>query len=481
MKTLKPEEIRHVLSCGNYDALLDAVEDDSLDAKMSPYILSEPAAKYELAKDVSAFANAGGGVIVIGFRTDQLDPAHAIDTIVAVTPFPPGLLNPEQYRAVLRIWTYPPLDQIEIATYPASGGSTVAALYIPGGNGETYLTSRTISAAGKLDERHFGFAERRRAGTVHWTIEQFHATLHAGRSRDLQQLDRIEAEVGRLAETIQNGRAAGDSNQSPSTQSRDAPNPASSEHHLQSPEKPVEERMEETIIAARLQDTPLICLAAAPVTSTRVRRFLEADSVVARLVQEPPELRENGFGVTTHADGRLVGGTTRTAVLPEHKALRIDRDGYVVFVGRGDADFLAWNSRHDGTPLRINSIALAEVVLLFAKVVEKLSSDFDPMPPAMEYRLSLRRLGAGEAATTIHPSRVSSHSWQFGHKGRPAPFERADIVLPLAIDATAEVVAARLLEEIYGWFGITSEQVPYLKEGVAGREVDTDLIRSPQG
>jgi hypothetical protein len=56
MKTLTPNEVRQFLSSGNYDALLDAGEDESIDAKMSPYILSEAMAKYEVAKDVSSFA-----------------------------------------------------------------------------------------------------------------------------------------------------------------------------------------------------------------------------------------------------------------------------------------------------------------------------------------------------------------------------------------------------------------------------------------
>jgi hypothetical protein len=42
-----------------------------------PYDLSTDKGKFELAKDVAAFSNASGGLIVCGFKATPVHPAHA--------------------------------------------------------------------------------------------------------------------------------------------------------------------------------------------------------------------------------------------------------------------------------------------------------------------------------------------------------------------------------------------------------------------
>ncbi|MFF1569806.1 helix-turn-helix domain-containing protein [Streptomyces sp. NPDC058293] len=50
-------------------SLLGLRETQWLDAKGGPYQLANPRSVEELAKDVAAFANVGGGLIVIGIAT----------------------------------------------------------------------------------------------------------------------------------------------------------------------------------------------------------------------------------------------------------------------------------------------------------------------------------------------------------------------------------------------------------------------------
>jgi len=49
------------------EPLVGTEESDQLDFKLAPYVLDAPHQKWELAKDVAAFANRRGGVIVIGY------------------------------------------------------------------------------------------------------------------------------------------------------------------------------------------------------------------------------------------------------------------------------------------------------------------------------------------------------------------------------------------------------------------------------
>src|SRR5580658_3470968 len=95
-----PKEVLEKLAAGDFQSLIGITESAWIDAKEMPYILDTPKKKMELAKDVSAFANSGGGIIVIGFDASK-DPSTAVETVSEVCPFPPNLLDSNQYRQIL--------------------------------------------------------------------------------------------------------------------------------------------------------------------------------------------------------------------------------------------------------------------------------------------------------------------------------------------------------------------------------------------
>lgn len=58
-------EVAAILQSGDFTRLLGGLEDDHLECKSAPYNLDQEREKMELAKDVSALANADGGIILI--------------------------------------------------------------------------------------------------------------------------------------------------------------------------------------------------------------------------------------------------------------------------------------------------------------------------------------------------------------------------------------------------------------------------------
>ena len=70
-KTLRLIEVQKILSSGDFDEFIGALEDEQLEFKASPYQLDKDQGKMELAKDVSALANTAGGIIVIGVQTER--------------------------------------------------------------------------------------------------------------------------------------------------------------------------------------------------------------------------------------------------------------------------------------------------------------------------------------------------------------------------------------------------------------------------
>lgn len=63
-------EVLAVLASGNFDPLVGLAETIDVEFKGQPYqVTDHDSQKFELAKDVSALANASGGVIIIGVQT----------------------------------------------------------------------------------------------------------------------------------------------------------------------------------------------------------------------------------------------------------------------------------------------------------------------------------------------------------------------------------------------------------------------------
>src|SRR5688500_9172357 len=97
-RIVPPADILGILISGDFNQLLGVIEDEYVEFKEQPYRLDNEERKMELAKDVSAVANVHEGVIVIGPRTDQVNPAVPQDEVVAISPFGPDLVDLEQYH-----------------------------------------------------------------------------------------------------------------------------------------------------------------------------------------------------------------------------------------------------------------------------------------------------------------------------------------------------------------------------------------------
>lgn len=92
-------------------SLLELRETQWLDAKAAAYQLANPRAVEELAKDVGAFANGGGGVIVIGIATRLEHDEEVLDRIVGVEP---ASVNLDQIRKLIRAQITPSLRGVRV-------------------------------------------------------------------------------------------------------------------------------------------------------------------------------------------------------------------------------------------------------------------------------------------------------------------------------------------------------------------------------
>ncbi|WP_031049059.1 RNA-binding domain-containing protein [Streptomyces sp. NRRL F-5650] len=109
------------------DSLLGLHETQWLDAKSGPYQLADPKAVEEITKDVAAFANGGGGVIVIGIATRLEHDEEVLDQIVGLDP---AAVNADQIRKLLRQRIVPAPRGVRVG-WSGSDGERVAFIDVP--------------------------------------------------------------------------------------------------------------------------------------------------------------------------------------------------------------------------------------------------------------------------------------------------------------------------------------------------------------
>lgn len=128
--TLTKEKLEEVIKSGNFEALIGSAETGWFECKSQPYQISDgETARRELAKDVSSFANASGGKILIGLKTKP-SATHFGDEVEEVRAFSQGLVNTTQNRDLINRWIYPQIEGVDVAWHPSKADSSQGIVVI---------------------------------------------------------------------------------------------------------------------------------------------------------------------------------------------------------------------------------------------------------------------------------------------------------------------------------------------------------------
>jgi predicted HTH transcriptional regulator len=96
------ESVKTILDAHTYNTLIGLHEDAWLEVKGStPYNFDLPEGRYELAKDVSAFANGTGGIVLVGLRTTKQETTQ-IEQITAFRVMPSRRIHSTSVRLTHR-------------------------------------------------------------------------------------------------------------------------------------------------------------------------------------------------------------------------------------------------------------------------------------------------------------------------------------------------------------------------------------------
>lgn len=207
------DAVAQLLATRNLAGFVGLKEDQWFDAKRAPgYDLGTSAGRFELAKDVSSFANADGGHIIVGLTTsdvpdEQTEEVNGLELIVE------GAFNVGAIQGVLNEYLHPRLQGLTINWVEdvAGGGHGVGIIRIPPMDHDKrfVLMKQVVDGETRLPQIVFGIAVRRGSNSIPLTVEQLYRICQEGRSSVPERLTRIEAKLDSYVRDRQQHEAAG--------------------------------------------------------------------------------------------------------------------------------------------------------------------------------------------------------------------------------------------------------------------------------
>lgn len=188
-------DVKNIVEASDFDRLIGEVEGQFFDAKGQPYQFGAGMdAKREFAKDVAAFANAGGGCVLIGVATKPAA-VRAGEEVAELRPIDRALFDPDQHRKILLEWLYPQPRDLDIrwVQFGEDSEKGIAVIFVPlqSERSKPFLITRALGDK-KSTELLIGYVERRIDTTEVRSVMEIHQALRTGLNLERELLGRIE-------------------------------------------------------------------------------------------------------------------------------------------------------------------------------------------------------------------------------------------------------------------------------------------------
>lgn len=165
LRQMDIESVRSALRTQVPTAVLGLREGQWLEAKVAPHDLHSPRSVAELAKDVAAFANSGGGLLLLGVATRAEDGEEVIERIVSVDR---SAVDLGRMRQLIRIHVTPVPRDVALG-WCDDGQSRVVFIDIPEQPaGSVFVVAAPVGEWGHVSPHSIAIPMRESDGTVHW-------------------------------------------------------------------------------------------------------------------------------------------------------------------------------------------------------------------------------------------------------------------------------------------------------------------------
>lgn len=193
------ESVKAILDAHDYNALIGLQEDAWLEVKGgTPYNLDSPAGRYELAKDVSAFANGGGGIIIAGLQTTIQDTTR-IEEITAFDLCAQDAFQIHRYISIIQEYIHPTIAGLNVywvhVDQDTTRGLGVIEVVPQNPERQYFLIANAVDNGSMIRQFVFGIVRRNGSSNDPFTIEQLYQYTQKGKAPLQQTLIRMEEKL----------------------------------------------------------------------------------------------------------------------------------------------------------------------------------------------------------------------------------------------------------------------------------------------
>lgn len=161
-------------------------------------------------------------------------------------------------------------------------------------------------------------------------------------------------------------------------------------------------------------------------------------------------------------------GDLRRVVIPGWKIMELWRDGLLIYA----VDALVqpfWGSPRQDGHMRLNPLALVEPIYLFADLTRLVYAESIEVPHKVEYRVRFERISWEGKAATLAEGPLDNTFFESGARhSAPAPVMDKSTIISWIHDIDPGIIAYQIIQEIYHWFGIADDKIPYTRRNESG-------------
>jgi len=453
--TITLERLESIIQSGDFINLLGESESGVFDCKSEIYTLTDGLSKYELAKDVSSFANANGGYILVGVKTTKSEKRHC-DEVTEIRAFNQELCDPDKHIKVIFDWLYPKPINIEVKWYPTREDQNKGIFVIKIPNQpeihKPFLIKRTVQETGKICEVLFGYCERKQESNSPKNVIELHQVLRDGLFYNeiietrLQAIESALLDISKLSQKTNNEF------------------------------KDIENRIELTLSSVNMQEQRSMVLTGYPEIPIKLGTlFSSGPGSLKSTLESPPKIREHGFGLRVLNRARIIKGMFCRVTGGEEKAIDLYKDGILIAGLKADEDFLCWAMRD----LIFNPVALIESIYNFVQLYECVIRDMTEKPNKIYFRIDLKNLHLNNKINKLAIGNLQNIKCLFDHEVQSAPENNWSELLEVEKENfELSEVAYHITQMIYLYFGLDIEDIPYVKEIGGKKYIDIEQIKS---
>lgn len=166
-----------------------------------PYDLTTASGRFELAKDVSSFANSDGGHLLIGFVHERLA-QQRVDRIKALETFASTALDLGQIGGIVRSHIWPPIEGLTLEWLPTKQDANlgIGSIFVPkqSDDSKLFLITKVAEDGEAQKEIIVGIARRIGGDNVPLRATEIYELIRKGRDPVLQRTIRIEDKLDAL-------------------------------------------------------------------------------------------------------------------------------------------------------------------------------------------------------------------------------------------------------------------------------------------